>query len=181
MASLGAEVHGIDVVERNLQVARAHAARSGRAVDYELATVEAVAERGVAYDAVLNMEVVEHVADLEGFLAASCRLVRPGGMMFVATINRTPLSWLIAIVGAEYVLRWMPKGTHRWDWFRKPGEVEALLRAHDVEPRDTTGVFVNPLRKSLHLVGSRQVNWMMSAVKPAPRDEAAAGGDGSGA
>ncbi len=90
--------------------------------------------------------------------------------MFVATINRTPLSWLVAIVGAEYILRWMPRGTHRWDWFRTPGEIEALLRAQDLEPRESTGVFVNPFRKSLHLVGTRQVNWMMSAVRPEPGD-----------
>ncbi len=118
MAKLGASVDGIDVVERNIVVAEHHAEGAGLPLRYELVTAEALAERGARYDAVLNMEVVEHVADLPGFMQACCALVKPAGLMFIATINRTLLSYAFAIVGAEYVLRWLPRGTHH----RRQGE-----------------------------------------------------------
>lgn len=165
MARMGADVHGIDVVERNIAIAGMHAEKSGASIRYEQVTAEALAERGETYDVVLNMEVVEHVADLEGFMSACCGLVRPGGLMFVATINRTVLALLIAIVGAEYVLQWMPKGTHRWSWFRTPREIERLLGQSGLSIERMTGVAVNPLSKTLFLTPLKGVNYMLSAVR----------------
>jgi 2-polyprenyl-6-hydroxyphenyl methylase/3-demethylubiquinone-9 3-methyltransferase len=166
MARLGARVHGIDVVRRNIAVAADHARSSGLEIRYELTTAEALVETGARYDVVLNMEVVEHVADLPGFIDASCRLVRPAGMMFVATINRTLLAWLIAIVGAEYVLGWMPRGTHRWQLFRKPAELRVLLERHGLRVAGMTGVAVDPFRKRLFLSPLRAVNYMLAAIRP---------------
>jgi 2-polyprenyl-6-hydroxyphenyl methylase/3-demethylubiquinone-9 3-methyltransferase len=165
MARMGAEVHGIDVVERNIAIARMHAAQTGLDIQYEQMTAEALSERGAVYDVVLNMEVVEHVADLEGFMQACCRLVRAGGLMFVATINRTVLAMLIAIIGAEYVLQWMPKGTHRWSWFRTPREIERLLGRSGLSIDRITGVAVNPFNKTLFLTPLKRVNYMLSAVR----------------
>lgn len=164
MAALGAEVTGIDVVERNIAVAQWHAQQSGRTVHYLLKTAESMAAERQAYDVVLNMEVVEHVADLEGFMQACCQLVRPGGMMFIATINRTLLALLVAIIGAEHILRWMPKGTHRWDWFRKPAEIRQLLQRHGLTVQRMTGVAVNPISKTLFLTPLTGVNYMLSAT-----------------
>ena len=164
MARLGALVSGIDVVEKNIVVAEQHAKGSGLAVDYQLVTVEELAGTGVQFDVVLNMEVVEHVQDLEGFLASSCRLLKPGGMMFVATINRTLLAWLVAIVGAEYVLRWMPKGTHRMAMFRKPAEIRNLLAHNHLRVNNLVGVGVDPVRKRMFLTRHTTVNYMLSAV-----------------
>jgi 2-polyprenyl-6-hydroxyphenyl methylase/3-demethylubiquinone-9 3-methyltransferase len=165
MARLGATVHGIDVVDRNLFIARDHAEGQDLDLRYDLTSAEALAETGVRYDLVLNMEVVEHVADLPGFMTAACRLLSPRGQMFVATINRTPLAWLFAIFGAEYVLRWMPRGTHRYKLLRKPREIAGLLMREGLEINDRTGVKVNPFRKSLHLTDSMRVNYMLSASR----------------
>lgn len=167
MARLGAEVLGIDVVERNIAIARMHARATGLAISYEASTAEALAASGAQYDVVLNMEVVEHVANLPGFMRACGQLVRPGGLMFLATINRTLLALLVAIVGAEYVLRWMPRGTHRWRWFRTPAEIEQLLRRSGLSLSRITGVAVNPFRKTLFLTPVKQVNYMLSAVRDA--------------
>ena len=171
MAALGAQVHGIDVVDRNIGVARTHGDDAGLDVRYEAATAEQLAANGPEYDAVLNMEVVEHVADLESFMGACCRLVRPGGLIFVATINRTLLSYLFAIVGAEYVLRWLPRGTHRWARFRRPGELEDLLRAGGFQVRGRRGVRVNPITRRFFLTPFLGVNYMLVAAKT-PSSEA---------
>ncbi len=111
------------------------------------------------------MEVVEHVADLETFVGACNRLVEPDGMAFIATINRTWLSWLFAIVGAEYILRWLPRGTHRWDRFVKPQELETLLSRDDIEIIDRRGVQVNPLTRGFSLSGRLAVNYMLAATR----------------
>lgn len=166
MARLGARVHGIDVVDRNIAIASDHAASEGLAINYELITAEALAERKTRYDVVLNMEVVEHVADLPGFMAAACDLLSSRGIKFIATINRNPLAWFLAIFGAETVLRWLPKGTHRYALLRKPTEVMALLARDELEILDRTGVKVNPLRKTLSLTASMRVNYMLSAARP---------------
>lgn len=165
MARLGADVHGIDVVERNIAIASEHAEGQGLSLRYEWVTAEALQQRGPAYDGVLNMEVVEHVADLPGFMAAACALLKPQGIMFVATINRNPLAWLVAIFGAEVVLRWLPRGTHRYQLLRKPAEVAALLERDALQVLDSTGVRVNPLRRSLHLCRSLRINYMLSAAR----------------
>lgn len=167
IARLGATVHGIDVVEKNLRVARDHAAASRLPIRYEMTTAETLATTGVVYDVVLNMEVVEHVSDVGSFMSAACQLTRPGGLMFVATLNRTLLSFVSAIVGAEYVLRWLPRGTHDWRRFQPPHEVERRLSAGGLRVVDRTGVFVNPLTRQFSLSGTMAVNYMLVAHKPA--------------
>lgn len=168
IAALGATVHGVDVVERNIAVAREHARRRGNGVRYEVSSAEALREAGQRYDVVLNMEVVEHVADVQGFMDACAALVKPGGIMFVATINRTVRSFLFAIIGAEYVLRWLPRGTHRWRRFPTPRELEHRLNGAGLTVRDRRGVRVNPLTRSFSLCDSLAVNYMLVAHRPPP-------------
>ncbi len=165
MARLGASVHGIDVVEKNIRIATLHGAGRGLELVYETTTAEALAERGDRYDVVLNMEVVEHVADVPGFMAACGALVAQGGVMFIATINRTPLAWLFAIVGAEYVLRWLPRGTHRWSLFQKPAEIAGLLETAGLRVTDRAGVRVNPLTRGFSIQSSLSVNYMLFATR----------------
>jgi 2-polyprenyl-6-hydroxyphenyl methylase / 3-demethylubiquinone-9 3-methyltransferase len=138
-------------------------------VDYQLTSAESLAEKDLQFDVVLNMEVVEHVADLNGFMAAVSKLLRPGGMMFIATINRTALAWLIAIVGAEYILRWMPKGTHHWSMFRTPDEIRDLLAVNGLVIGNQTGVGVDPLRKRMFMTRIKSVNYMLTATHAAHR------------
>jgi 2-polyprenyl-6-hydroxyphenyl methylase/3-demethylubiquinone-9 3-methyltransferase len=167
IARMGAEVHGVDMVEKNIKIARSHAAEQGLKLEYECCTAEALAKRGEVYDAILNMEVVEHVADLPLFMRSCARLLKPGGIMMVATINRTLASFLSAIVGAEYVLRWLPRGTHQWRKFPTPAELEDLLRADGLIVVDRTGVRLNPLNRNFWLVPYLGINYMLVAVKPA--------------
>lgn len=166
MARLGARVTGIDPAEDTVNTARHHAGRMGLAIDYRASTAEALAADGETFDIVLNMEVVEHVADVPGFLAVCADLVKPGGLMFVATINRTAKAFALAIVGAEYVLGWLPRGTHSFDKLVTPGEVEAPLTAAGMRVFDRTGVayshFLGEWRRSADM----DVNYMMAAEKP---------------
>ena len=164
LAKLGANVSGIDVVERNIAIARHHSENAGLEISYQLDTVESLAKGESQFDVVLNMEVVEHVTGLEGFMESSCRLLKPGGMMFVATINRTLIAGLVAIVGAEHILRWMPKGTHRLDMFRKPAEIRDLLAINGLTVKDLVGVGVNPLARRMFLTRFKSVNYMLTAV-----------------
>lgn len=167
MARLGATVTGVDAVERNVAVARAHAESVGVAVDYRRDTVEAMMARSEAYDVVLNMEIVEHVADVELFLQASAALVKPGGMMFIATLNRTLKAFGLAIVGAEYILGWLPRGTHDWKRFVRPSELAAPLRRAGLQMNEITGVAYNPLKDKWSLAPrDLDVNYMAVAVKP---------------
>lgn len=165
MARLGASVTGIDVVERNIAVARRHSQYTELDIEYRMISAEALVAEQVHYDVVLNMEVVEHVADLSGFLQACCQLVAPGGVMTLATINRTWLSWLFAIVGAEYILRWLPKGTHQWRRFPKPSELEQLLAGNGMGLMARTGVRVNPFTRSFSLSSIMAVNYMLIASR----------------
>lgn len=167
MAKLGASVHGVDVVEKNIRIAQMHADQQSLAIDYQTATAEDLAASARSYDAVLNMEVVEHVADLPLFLQACSALVRPGGLMVIATINRTMLSLIGAIVLGEYVLRWLPKGTHRWSKFPTPVELTALLATDGLTVRAKTGVRVNPLTRTFRLSRFTGINYMLIAHKPA--------------
>lgn len=146
LARLGAEVTGIDATERSVHVAAAHAEQMGLEIDYRFTSVEDLAAGEKRFDAVMNMEVVEHVADVDTFLGASADLVAPGGMMFLATLNRTPKSFALAIVGAEYVLGWLPRGTHDWKKFVKPSELAAALRPSGMELTELTGVSYSPIR-----------------------------------
>ena len=173
MAGAGAEVRGIDVVAKNIEVARHHACASGLNVSYDRTTAEALAGRQLTYDVVLNMEVVEHVPDVSALIDDCARLVAPGGLMVVATINRTFLSWLFAIVGAEYVLRWLPRGTHQWHRFVKPDELQNLLRQNAFDMLGQTGVRVNPFNRGFALSPRMAVNYMVVARKRATRPVAA--------
>lgn len=164
IAGLGADVHGIDVVEKNLRVARQHSLRSGLSIDYEQVTAKQLAARGARYDVLFNMEVVEHVADLSLFVSACNQLLADGGIQFVATINRNLRSFLFAIVGAEYFLGWLPRGTHSWRRFVRPEELRSLLRRDGLEVIDSTGVAVNPLTREFRLGKSLAVNYMLCAT-----------------
>lgn len=167
MARLGATVVGVDAAEKNIGVARAHAAESGLEIDYRCTSAEALADAGEQFDAVLALEVVEHVANVDTFLEACSRMVRPGGLLVAATLNRTPLSWAAAIVAAEYVLRWLPRGTHDWRKFLKPHELARGLRDHGLALADLRGMSYNPLRDSWRLTGDTSINYLLTAEKPA--------------
>jgi 2-polyprenyl-6-hydroxyphenyl methylase/3-demethylubiquinone-9 3-methyltransferase len=161
IAQTGARVLGIDAAERNIQIASQHA--SGQLpVQYQHRTIESLDPRE-QFDVVLNMEVVEHVADVESFMADCARRTRPGGLMFVATINRTLYAAVTAILGAEYILGWLPRGTHQRGKFVKPAEVLTSLSVHDFELIEQTGVAVNPLKKSMSLTGFMGGNYMLVA------------------
>jgi 2-polyprenyl-6-hydroxyphenyl methylase/3-demethylubiquinone-9 3-methyltransferase len=165
MARLGAAVVGIDPAERNILTARVHAAESELAIDYRVATAEELAEAGETFDIVLNMEVVEHVRDPDRFLAQCARLLKPRGVMVVATINRTFRSFALAIIGAEYVLGWLPRGTHQWEKFVTPEELDAWLKAAGLTVRATEGVIFNPLTLSWSRSADCAVNYMVVAQK----------------
>ena len=146
MARLGAEVVGADPVARNVAVADLHARQQGLQIDYRATTAEALAAAGERFDVVLNMEVVEHVPDPLAFLAACRALLKPGGLMICSTLNRNTKSWAMAIIGAERVMRWLPRGTHDWAKFITPDELYDLLREAGLEPVDRKGFVFNPLR-----------------------------------
>ena len=166
MASLGARVTGVDPAEHNIAIARSHAAKTGRDIEYLTGSVELLGD--CSFDVVLNMEVVEHVDHLDHFMERCNALTRPGGMQFLATINRNPLSWLVAIIGAEYVLRWLPRGTHQWHKFLKPSEAESMLRQGDLDVLLSRGVSVNPITKGYKLTRFTGVNYMLAARKKNP-------------
>lgn len=168
MARLGADVMGADAAERNIPVAQVHAAESGLEIDYRHTTAEALAEAGEQFDAVLNMEVVEHVADPLAYLTACQKLLKPGGLMVCSTINRNPKSFMMAIVGAEFVMRWLPKGTHDWSKFITPDELFDLLKSSGLEPVDRKGFVFNPIQWSWSLSErDLSVNYVTTSVKPA--------------
>ncbi|MDR5652615.1 bifunctional 2-polyprenyl-6-hydroxyphenol methylase/3-demethylubiquinol 3-O-methyltransferase UbiG [Ruixingdingia sedimenti] len=145
MARLGADVVGADAAERNLPVARLHAEQSGLAIDYRHTTAESLAAAGERFDVVLNMEVVEHVPDPLAFLTACRELLKPGGLMVCSTLNRNAKSFMMAIVGAEWVMRWLPRGTHDWAKFITPDELAGLLRRAGLDPVDRKGMVFNPV------------------------------------
>ncbi len=167
LARLGATVTGIDPAERNIKTASVHADEQGLEITYMATTAEDLAAAGEKFDVVLNMEVIEHVADVSSFMEACCSLVKPGGLMFVATINRTMKSFALAIVGAEYVLGWLPKGTHQWEKFLLPQEIERELGGNGFGVRDTVGVTFNPLTNVWSPNRDISVNYMMLAEKAA--------------
>jgi 2-polyprenyl-6-hydroxyphenyl methylase/3-demethylubiquinone-9 3-methyltransferase len=160
MARLGAQVTGVEITEKNVRVAQLHAQWSGLDIDYRLGTADDLVRAGEQFDAVLNMEVIEHVEHLTDFLADCGRLVRPGGVMFVASINRTIAAFLVAIIGAEYLLRWLPKGTHHYRKLVRPAQVKDALGA-EFELKDQTGVRVNPFNRAFSYTGWLGVNYML--------------------
>ena len=165
IAKLGANVHGIDVVEKSINIAAQHSRQNNLPVNYEYAGAEEIVDRGSKYDVVLNMEVVEHVADLPHFMEACSQLVNANGIMFVATINRNLLSWLVAIVGAEYILGWLPRGTHCWRKFVKPAEIERMLGVHGLKVTASSGVQINPVSRKFSLSKWLAVNYMIAASR----------------
>ena len=167
LARLGAAVVGIDPAPGNVTVAQHHAAQSGLSIDYRATTAETLVAAGEAFDVVLAMEVVEHVADVTLFLGAAAALVKPGGLVFVATLNRTIKAFALAIVGAEYILGWIPRGTHRWDKFITPNELEIAMTQNGMQIVDQAGVIYNILADRFQLSTDIDVNYMVVAEKPA--------------
>jgi 2-polyprenyl-6-hydroxyphenyl methylase/3-demethylubiquinone-9 3-methyltransferase len=163
LSRLGAEVTGLDPAPTSIEIARAHAEETGATPTYRLGTVEELAGEGARFDVVAAMEVVEHVADMPGFVAAAGSLVRPGGLFVLSTLNRTLKSFALAIVGAEYVLRWLPAGTHRWEQFVTPDELAAALEAAGLKPTERRGVSYDPLRGEWRLTRDLGVNYFMAA------------------
>ena len=165
LARLGAAMVGADPSEENIAVASAHAEDNGVEVDYRATTAEALAEANEKFDVVLAMEVVEHVNDVNEFVATCASMVKPGGLMVAATLNRTLKSFALAIVGAEYVLRWLPRGTHQWDKFVKPSELERAVEATGLNVTGERGVIYNPLADRWQLSSDMDVNYMLVAER----------------
>ena len=168
LARLGATVTGLDPAPANIAVAKLHAERAGLAIDFRDETVEGVVARGDGFDLVLALEVVEHVADVGAFVAACCAAVKPGGLLVMATINRTLRAFALAIVGAEYVLGWLPRGTHQWDKFVTPDELTAAIEAGGLFVGGTQGVVYDPLNDRWVLARDTAVNYMAAAERAAP-------------
>lgn len=169
MARLGASVVGVDPSEKNIGTASVHAGEVGLDIDYRVGTAEHLAAAGETFDVILNMEVIEHVADPAAFAQTCTGMLRPGGLMVVATLNRTLKSFGMAIIGAEYVLGWLPKGTHQWEKFITPGELRGWLSAAGAAVRDETGVTYSPFSRSWRRSRDMDVNYMLVAEKlPVP-------------
>ncbi|MCL4139573.1 UNVERIFIED_CONTAM: hypothetical protein GTU68_040477 [Idotea baltica] len=167
MARLGATVVGADAAAGNIPVAQIHAAQSALTIDYRHTTAEALAEAGEQFDVVLNMEVVEHVASPISYLTACRELLKPGGLHICSTLNRNPKSYMVAIIGAEHVMRWLPKGTHEWSKFITPDELYKLLEDAGLDPVDRKGFVFNPLLWSWSLSSSDlSVNYVTASLKP---------------
>ena len=173
LARLGAQMVGADPSEKNIAAAQAHASESGVAVDYRATTAEALSAAGERFDVVLAMEVVEHVADVDAFVETCAAMVKPGGLMIAATLNRTLKSFALAIVGAEYVLRWLPRGTHQWDKFVKPEELESAIERNGLQVIGERGVIYNPLADRWQLSSDMDVNYMLVAQRLKQNGEAA--------
>ncbi len=165
LARLGADMVGADPAEENIDAARAHAEEMDIAVDYRATTAEALAEAGERFDVVLAMEVVEHVVDVDDFIAICASMVKPGGLMIAATLNRTLKSFALAIVGAEYVLRWVPRGTHQWDKFVTPRELEGAIERNGLRVIAERGVVFNPFADRWQLASDMDVNYMLVATR----------------
>jgi len=168
MARLGADVVAVDASDKNIKTASLHAAKSGLDIDFRHTTAEALAEAGEKFDIIVNMEVVEHVADVSLYLGACRTLLKPGGIMLLSTINRTPKAYLFAIIGAERVLRWLPVGAHDWNKFLKPEELANHLKASDMLPSTPTGYVFAPITQKWSLSNRDvSVNYAMAATVPA--------------
>jgi 2-polyprenyl-6-hydroxyphenyl methylase/3-demethylubiquinone-9 3-methyltransferase len=166
LARLGANMVGADPAEENIEAAREHAEEQDVTVDYRATTAEELAEAGETFDVVLAMEVVEHVADVEAFVSTCAAMVRPGGLFIAATLNRTLKSFALAIVGAEYVLRWLPRGTHQWDKFVTPRELESAIENVGLNVIGERGVIYNPFADRWQLSSDMDVNYMLVAALP---------------
>jgi 2-polyprenyl-6-hydroxyphenyl methylase / 3-demethylubiquinone-9 3-methyltransferase len=166
MTRLGATVTGVDPSERNISTASVHAAELELAIDYRTGIAEDLARSSERFDIILAMEVIEHVPDPSAFIATCAGLLNPGGLLLVATLNRTLKSFAMAIVGAEYVLGWLPRGTHQWEKFIAPAELEGWVAANGLTPLDRTGVVYNPISSEWRKSRDTDVNYMIVAQKP---------------
>ncbi|MBF9056433.1 bifunctional 2-polyprenyl-6-hydroxyphenol methylase/3-demethylubiquinol 3-O-methyltransferase UbiG [Rhodobacterales bacterium HKCCA1065] len=167
MARLGADVVGADAAERNIPVARVHSEQSGLTIDYRHTSAEALAAAGEQFDVVLNMEVVEHVADPQAYLTACHDLLKSGGLMLCSTINRNPKSFAMAIVGAEYIMRWLPKGTHEWSKFITPDELFKMIEIAGLRPVDRKGYVFNPISWGWSISDrDLSVNYVTASIRP---------------
>jgi 2-polyprenyl-6-hydroxyphenyl methylase / 3-demethylubiquinone-9 3-methyltransferase len=167
LARLGASMTGVDPSETNIEAAKQHAGQSGLAIDYRCTTAEGLAEAGEQFDIVLAMEVVEHVADVPLFVQSCAAMVKPGGLMIAATLNRTLKSFALAIVGAEYILRWLPVGSHRWDKFVTPNELEIAMELGGLRVTASQGVIYNIIADRWQLSSDTDVNYMLVSEKSA--------------
>lgn len=165
LARLGATVTGIDPAPENIEAAQAHAEGAGLAISYRAETVEQVAASGAQFDAVLLLEVIEHVPDVPALLKTVAQSVRPGGLLIVSTLNRTLKAYALAIIGAELILRWLPLGTHNFERFVTPNELKMALRAAGLTPIDTTGLIYNPLADEWRLSRDTDVNYFATASR----------------
>jgi 2-polyprenyl-6-hydroxyphenyl methylase/3-demethylubiquinone-9 3-methyltransferase len=165
VAALGATIIGADPAKGAIEAARRHALRSGIKIDYRCTTAEALADAGEQFDIVLAMEVIEHVADTDVFLARCAELVRPGGLMILSTINRTIKSYAYAIVAAEYILRLLPRGTHQWERFFTPDEFRVAMRLNGLQVNDVRGVTMNLRSRMMQLSADTRVNFLATAQR----------------
>lgn len=167
MARLGADVVAVDAAEKNIKTASLHASQNGLEIDFRNTTAEALAEAGEQFDIIVNMEVVEHVADVSAYLDACQALMKPGGIMLLSTINRTAKAYLFAIVGAEHVLRWLPVGAHDWNKFLTPSELKNACERAGMQAGQAAGFVMNPLSQKWRLSDTDTgVNYAMTAIKP---------------
>ena len=169
LCRMGAQVTGIDAGAEAIAVARSHAQQMGLAIDYHHRAPETLADETGGYDAVMNMEVIEHVADLPAFLSASSGLLRPGGAIVLSTLNRTLKSLALAKIGAEYILRWLPVGTHDWRKFQRPSELAGHLRALDIDVQALKGMNYHPVEGTWTLSDNLDINYLMFATKAEAR------------
>ena len=165
MSRLGASITGVDPSERNIKTASVHAQEMGLDIDYRVGTAEDLAAAGEQFDVILNMEVIEHVADPVAFTRTCASMLKPGGLMFVATLNRTLKSFGLAIVGAEYVLGWLPKGTHQWEKFITPAELKGWLSDNGLTVKEELGVTYSPFTRAWKVSRDMDVNYMLVAQK----------------
>lgn len=165
MCRLGANMTSIDASEKNIKTAQVHAENSGLQINYQCATAEELAGQDKKFDLILNMEVIEHVADVKSFMQACCSLLKPNGLMVVATLNRTLKSYALAIIGAEYILRWLPIGTHSWKKFLKPSEIKTIVTENGLSLKEMQGVSFNPLTDKWKRSNDINVNYMMLFTK----------------
>ncbi|MEI8179371.1 bifunctional 2-polyprenyl-6-hydroxyphenol methylase/3-demethylubiquinol 3-O-methyltransferase UbiG [Aestuariivirga sp.] len=165
MSRLGASITGVDPSERNIKTASVHAQEMGLDIDYRVGTAEDLAAAGEQFDVILNMEVIEHVADPQAFTRTCAAMLKPGGLMFVATLNRTLKSFGLAIVGAEYVLGWLPKGTHQWEKFITPAELKGWLSDNGLTVKEELGVTYSPFTRAWKVSRDMDVNYMLVAQK----------------
>lgn len=170
LALMGAQVVGVDAAARNIEIAKIHASDTGAVMDYRHGTASSAIKENEKFDVVLNLEVVEHVSEPDTLMSDCASLVRPGGLMFVATLNRTIRALIFGILGAEYVLRWLPVGTHDWRRFLKPIEITKMLENNGLAVRDVRGVTFNPLNKKWKLSGDLAMNYLLIAKALDPKE-----------